>query len=211
VGAQAAIGDALLFCDADDEVGTGWLSSMGEALTKYDFVACSVENEKLNGRGTWAHPQRDRLQILRFPPHFPHAGGQSLGVKRWLHEAVGGFDEDLLAHEDTFYCVKIQLKGNNLHFVPNAVVHYRLRTNSHEKYRQARLWGYNETLMYKKCRAFGTPKMPRAWKNGISSWADILRRVARIRSRDQVNNLYWDLGYRVGRLHGSIVNRVVAI
>ena len=48
VGAQAASGEALVFCDADDEVGPGWLAAMGEALSKYDFVACRFETKKLN-------------------------------------------------------------------------------------------------------------------------------------------------------------------
>ena len=37
VGAMAATGEALAFCDADDEVAPGWLSAMGEALSKHDF------------------------------------------------------------------------------------------------------------------------------------------------------------------------------
>src|SRR5262245_53435164 len=39
VGVKAATGDAIVFCDADDEVGAGWLSAMGNALTRHDFVA----------------------------------------------------------------------------------------------------------------------------------------------------------------------------
>src|SRR6266545_10527 len=33
VGAAAAAGDLLAFCDADDEVAPGWLSAMGQALS----------------------------------------------------------------------------------------------------------------------------------------------------------------------------------
>lgn len=210
-GARAATGDALLFCDGDDEVAPGWLSALGEALTQHDFVACSIDIEKLNGHRNWAHPQRDKLQALWFPPHLPHAGGGTLGVKRWLHEVVGGFDEDLLAHEDTFYCVKIQFQGTVLHFVPKAILHLRFRSNHREEFRQARIYGYYETLMYKKCRKMGIPNMHGAWKVGISSWADILRRVARIRCLDHAKNISWDLGLRIGRLQGSIVYRVIAI
>ena len=47
-GAMAAKGDALAFCDADDEVAPGWLPAMGKALSKYDFVACRVDFKKLN-------------------------------------------------------------------------------------------------------------------------------------------------------------------
>jgi glycosyltransferase involved in cell wall biosynthesis len=40
VGAACAQGEAIAFCDADDEVAPGWVAAMGEALSRYDFVAC---------------------------------------------------------------------------------------------------------------------------------------------------------------------------
>ena len=40
VGARAATAPALAFCDADDEVGPGWVAAMGNALVRHDFVAC---------------------------------------------------------------------------------------------------------------------------------------------------------------------------
>jgi len=47
VGALTAAGDALVFCDADDEVAPGWVAAMGEALSKYDFVACRREYNQI--------------------------------------------------------------------------------------------------------------------------------------------------------------------
>lgn len=216
VGAQAASGDALLFCDADDEVAPGWLSAMGEALTHFDFVACRIDTEKLNGseyRESRANPQYDKLQTLRFPPYISIAGGGTFGVKRRLHEAVGGFDEDLPTHHDTFYCIKIHLLGTKLHYVPNAVMHYRFRSRFREIYRQGRSYGYYYTLVYKKCRTLGMPKEPTRWRDGISEWAWILRQAARIRRKEQSINIPFAfcLGYRIGRLKGSIVHRVVLI
>ena len=67
------------------------------------------------GRGNF---QRDGLIPYTYPPFLPHAGGSSLGVKRALHEAIGGFDEDLPALEDTDYCWRIQLAGTPLVLVP---------------------------------------------------------------------------------------------
>jgi len=43
----AAAGDALAFCDADDEVGLGWVMAIGEALSSMTF-ACKREYNKLN-------------------------------------------------------------------------------------------------------------------------------------------------------------------
>src|SRR5262249_43920915 len=93
VGARAATGCSLAFCDADDEVAEGWIAAMGNALSKYDFVASCIDTEKLNA--PWLaevsrnHPQRNGLlQKASYPPYLPHAGGGTIGVKRNLHEAV---------------------------------------------------------------------------------------------------------------------------
>jgi glycosyltransferase involved in cell wall biosynthesis len=48
LGASVAKGEALAFCDADDEVAPGWVAAMGEALSKYDFVAGRNQHWKLN-------------------------------------------------------------------------------------------------------------------------------------------------------------------
>jgi len=77
VGILAAAGDALAFCDADDEVGLGWVMAIGEALSKYDFVACKREYNKLNE--PWQPKYRkltqlDGLQEYKYP-YLPHASG----------------------------------------------------------------------------------------------------------------------------------------
>ena len=46
--AEVATGEALLFTDADDRVGEGWLRAMGEALERLEFVAARYDAERLN-------------------------------------------------------------------------------------------------------------------------------------------------------------------
>jgi len=60
---------------------------------------------------------------------------------RQTSELIGGFDETMLKLQDTDYCWRIQLVGIKLHFLPDAVVHYRLRDKVEDLYDQARLWG----------------------------------------------------------------------
>jgi len=82
IGAKSANGESFVFCDADDVVATGWLEAMGNALTKYDFVACRMDIEKLNppwvlkSRG---NSQASGIQQYKYPPYLPHAGGSTLG------------------------------------------------------------------------------------------------------------------------------------
>ena len=163
LGAGAAAGDALLFCDADDAVGEGWLAAMAAALAQHDFVAPRFDMERLNPGWVYAsqsNPQVEGLQQYRYPPFLPHAGGSGLSVKRSLFEAVGGFDESLYL-EDTDFCWRAQLAGASLHFEPNAVIHVRFRPTTRRIYQQARTWGEGNVVLYKKYRPLGMPKLAR--------------------------------------------------
>jgi glycosyltransferase involved in cell wall biosynthesis len=212
IGAHAALGDVFAFCDADDEVAPGWVAAMGKALSKYDFVASRFDIEKLNAawvcRGHW-NPQRDGIQQYRYPPYLPHAGGSGLGVKRVHHEAVGGFDESLTRLEDTDYCWRIQLTGPELHFVPDAVVHVRYRDTLRGSFRQARLWGEYNVLLYKRYQPWGMPKL--SWKDGVIGWKRLLKGLPRISSRASLTMWVRRFAWRIGRLQGCIKYRVVAL
>ena len=83
-GVEAAKGDSIAFCDADDEVGRGWLMAMGRALLTNEFAACRLEVKGLNApwvaRVFAQHPQYLGLQKIWFPPYLHHAGGGMLGA-----------------------------------------------------------------------------------------------------------------------------------
>ena len=218
VGASAAIGEALAFCDADDQVAPGWVAAMGEALSKYDFVAGRLEPNKLNE--PWVlksrHcPQQEGLQKYNYPPYLPHAASCSIGVKCSIHRAVGGFDETMLRLQDTDYCWRIQLAGTELNFVPDAVVHYRLRNTIKSIYHQARLWGDYNVLIYKKYRLMGMPKL--SWKTSVMTsvkvWLRLLRKLPKIvfGNKESRASWAWKLGWHVGRLQGCIKYRVFAL
>jgi glycosyltransferase involved in cell wall biosynthesis len=211
IGARAAIADALAFCDADDEVAPGWIAAIGKALTEYDFVACRFETEKLNPpwiRAQRGSPQQDGVQQYREPPYLPHAGSGSIGIKRKLHEAIGGFDESMPVLFDTDYCFRIQLAGTKLNFVPDAVTHLRYRNTIAGIFRQAHTWGKYNVLIYKKYRAFGMPQL--SWKDGVSAWVHLIRRLPRIRSKANMARWLWQFAWRLGRLQGCIKYRVLA-
>ena len=152
VGARAATGEYLVFVDQDDEVAEGWLAAMGEALLGDNFVGCAMDFQKLNE--SWLHEGRGERQRYGlqtgadFGPDLLWAVACTIGVKRSIHLAVGGWDERFVGGED--YCWRIELAGSPLHFAPQAVLHYRYRTTIGEQWRQARLYGTDEALIYKK-------------------------------------------------------------
>jgi len=212
VAVRAARGEAVAFCDADDVVAPGWVAAIGEALSRYDFVASRFDTEKLNPpwvQASHANPQRDGLNQYRYPPYLPHAGGCGLGVKRALHEAVGGFDESLPILHDTDYCWRLQLAGVELHFVPEAVVYVRYRSTLRGIYRQARGYAEYNVILYKRYRPLGMPKL--SWRRGARAWVRLFKHLPRIRSKGGLAAWTWQLGWRVGRLQGSLKYRVLAL
>jgi len=216
VAVQHASGEALLFCDADDEVAPGWLAAMGEALTRYDFVAGSIDIVKLNDpwtRKNRYHSQRDGVQKYDYPPYLPHAGGGTVGVKRWIHESIGGFDESMINLSDTDYCWRIQRKGVKLQFVPEAIIHVRLRKSLKGIFRQAFSYGEYNVNIYKKYLPLGMPRL--SWKEGVLSWKNLLlsfcKSIPKMRDKGDVAHWSWEFGWHMGRLKGSIKYGVLAL
>jgi glycosyltransferase involved in cell wall biosynthesis len=211
-GALAAEGDALAFCDADDEVAPGWVAAMGKALAEHDFVASRWDTSKLNA--LWVvrshrNPQADGVQKYSYPPYLSHAGGSGLGVKRSLHAAIGGFDESFLQLQDTDYCWRVQLAGTPLHFAPDALVHVRYRDTVRGIYRQAGRYAEYNVLLYVKYRPLGMPHI--SWGLALREWARVPRYLVRIRCKADLARAAWRLGWRLGRLRGSIKHRVFAL
>lgn len=212
VGARAAAGELLAFCDADDEAGPGWVAAIGRALEHHEFVASRFDIEKLNTpwvRNSHRHPQEKGLNSYQYPPYLPHAGGGGLGIRGSIHEAVGGFDESMLILEDTDYCWRVQHTGVALHFVPDAVMYVRYRDTPGSMYRQARTYAEYNVLLYKKYRPLGMPPLP--WQTGLLAWLRLLRRLPRLSYQAGRARWLWDLGWRVGRLQGCIKHRVWAL
>jgi glycosyltransferase involved in cell wall biosynthesis len=211
-GARAAAGNLLAFCDADDEVAPGWVAAIGEALSRYDFVAGRLQAVKLNE--TWAQsarrcPQQDSLQQYTYPPFLPHAAGCNLGVKKSLHQAIGGFDESMPKLHDTDYCWRIQLAGVKLHFIPEALVHYRYRNTLSGMYHQAFVWGEYNVVLYKKYRSQGMPKL--SWKQGIRAWIRLFRNLSQLLGQDSRYKWLWEFAWRLGRVRGSLKQRTFAL
>lgn len=209
-GAIAAKGDNLAFCDADDEVGSGWVASIGNALFIYDFVASRFETRKLNSAQLFRkHSQENGLIKYTYPPFLPHSGGCGIGIKKAIHEKVGGFDESMLRLQDTDYCWRIQLKGVKLHFIPEAVVHIRFRSTLKDNFNQARSWGEYNVYIYKKYQLFGMPKL--SWKSGTKSWLKLMKRIPQLYKKENRNKWLLRFGWLLGRLQGSIKYRVLAL
>lgn len=214
VGIEQAAGELILHCDADDVVADNFVSAMAEALDTHDFVACRLEEHRLNEpwiAAGWGNGQRDGLP--RSAGFLPSAGGGTLGYRRFVFDLVGGFDTTLRAREDTDFCWKAQLEGVPLHFVPETAVHYRYPVSYRNMYRQSRVLAEFQVLLYRRYRPLGMEKLPlRRALRGKVTWWKLLRQLPGLRRADRAGRARYvrDVGRKVGRLKGSFRYRTLA-
>ena len=209
IGALFARGESIVFCDADDEVGNGWLAAIAAALERHEFVASRFDIEKLNPSwvgGKLKNPQGSGLQRVNYPPYLFHAGGSGLGIRREIHDRIGGFDESLPRLEDTDYCFRVQKLGVQLHFAADAIVHVRYSAKPGSLFQQARLWAEYNELMYK--RYGGGMKLTHPWEAYTQTWRDLIFCVPRMFKKETRPAWMKTLGTQIGLLQGMIRFRV---
>ena len=138
----------------------------------------------------------------------PHCGAGNIGITRKVFDSVGGFDETMAACFDTDFCWRVQLAGVSLRPAPDALLHVRRRHTMRGILAQARLWGQWNVFLYKRYRTRGMPNV--AWREGLRGWLHLIRRI-RVAFDPEYRALWvWQMGWRVGRLIGSIKYRVLA-
>ena len=142
VGWQAARGEAILFCDADDVVGSRWLSSLTTALQHHRYATGPLDTSLLNDpRIVDLRGQALFRSLPRLAGGTPFAHGCNMGFRRDALESLGGFDESFLIGCDIEIAVRAWRDGIRLVWEPDALVHYRLRSTPGEVFRQARGYG----------------------------------------------------------------------
>ena len=206
-GARAACGAALLFCDADDMMGEGYLESMGAALERHQFVACRYDFQRLNqswlaaARGGVGDGQEQGLAGGYCHPTLPYAGAGGLGILKSVHDAVNGFDMTLGAlagQEDTDYCIRVQLAGTPLVFVPEAVMHVRFRDTVPDVFNQA--WAWAESGAHVQ-RRYAPEAAPASFgRTAYDLGRHLAWKLIRVRSKADIAQWIWLAGWCGGLL-----------
>ena len=126
----AAAADGMVFlCDADDVVSEKWLEAMIQGLRPGTWVGGVQDFELLNTRRTrkiW-----NVNQPTSYTPRTPFVDdtrGCSCGFYRSMWQEVGHFDPSLSGHgdENEMFARAAEV-GYEFRWVPDGVVHYRLR------------------------------------------------------------------------------------
>ncbi|MDB5890886.1 MAG: glycosyltransferase family 2 protein [Polaromonas sp.] len=218
-GISAATGDAFVFCEADDEVASGWLAAMGRALLQHEFVAARLDHRKLNA--AWMHPSvGDGYQshgLFRQPsfPFFESASACGFGIRRSLYEKLGPLDVRFPIVHDGEYCWRAQLEGYSVHFEPEALVYYREKSDMKSRYRQGFNWGRDTTRMH---HYYGSPQgrlsvpkqllsMAKTVPSGICAGLSYLLGLPN--GRQALGNWVWDWGWSTGKLVLMLENRTL--
>lgn len=210
-GAEHAAGSALAFVDNDDVLGEGYVAAIGEALRHRAFVCGRWDVHELNPEwaralrpsGQWDGPMMWNYNFL------PYAAGGTLGIRRELFDAVGGFDEAVHYSDCTDFCWRVQLSTPaELQMVPEAVVHYRYRESLREQFSQARNWGRAEVGIYRRYRPLGVQRIP--LRESLRRWTFVYH-LKRLRHR--AGRAWWavELGNRIGRIEGSLRERTILL
>jgi glycosyltransferase involved in cell wall biosynthesis len=208
-----ARGRNLAFCDADDQVNEVWVAAMARTLEVYESAATPRDHNLLNEpwvSSTRDPPTPDGLQENWFPPYLPHTGAGGLGVRREVHEAIGGFDENFVACEDNDYCFRIQLEGGRLGTAEGAIYYYRFKDTVSGIFRQAFIYAKETARLQRKYRQRGV-RTRKIWQWPIRYWPTILRELPRIGTKAGRARLAWLVGWELGRYSGSFKHRVFSI
>ncbi len=200
-GVDAARGQFVAFCDADDVVQPGWLHAYVTALADADVVAGFFDFHSLNDavEGELGPAATSQLGFL------PAGLAANLAVRREAFKAVGGFAESLFVGEDIDLCWRMQLAGYRFAVTDSAVVARRERTDLREVFTQALAYGRSGASLYRRYRRQGAR---RDLAGTARSWGWLMVSLPQLRRIDRRQQWVRAAGVRLGRLLGSYRERV---
>jgi glycosyltransferase involved in cell wall biosynthesis len=204
LGIAAARGEHLIFVDADDEAGEGYVQKMSEALDDFDVVGGYLDTKLLN-----AYCAQDEMVTNvglpvyhRFRPGFP---GCIFAIRSSVREQVGWYDETLKLAEDVDFCWRAHGLGATFGRQLEAVMHVRRPPTNLAAFRKSRSYGWSAVWLYERYRSQGMER--RRIRNVLGPMRWVLAR-ARRNEGPWKWGLSWEIGTIVGRTGESIRRRV---
>jgi len=154
VGIEHAATDRILICDADDRVSEGWVVAMANALEEAPLVSGPVDTTLLSGRSAgWVPIDQRTTGLFDTWQGRTYGIGSNLGLHRDVWAAVGGFDESYPAGaEEIDFAWRAWDLGYRFTYVPEALLHYRIRTDLRGVLRQQYNSGRGTATLYARFR-----------------------------------------------------------
>jgi glycosyltransferase involved in cell wall biosynthesis len=212
-GVEASIGDAVLFCDADDVVASGWLTAMADGLRDHLVVTGPNELDLLNP--AWLAGSRGRSaeqSVGSFFGIFPLVRGNNYGVRREVWSITGPLAEGFSRHgvlADQEFALRCWMHGIEIGGVAGGVVHYRYRRDARALWRQGLAYGSHRPLIARMLRDAGrtTPSKFAGWK----SWLLVALKLPTVVTRSGRARWLWIAGNRAGQILGSVRYRIIML
>ncbi|GAA5108145.1 glycosyltransferase family A protein [Alloalcanivorax gelatiniphagus] len=199
VGIGAATTDRVLVCDADDVVSPGWVRAMAEGLDAGPLVSGPVETSRLSGGSAGWVPIETRTSDLFEVWGLRYGIGCNLGLRREVWEAVGGFDETFPAGaEEIDFAWRAADLGHHFTYVPDGLIHYRIRTDLRGVLRQQYDSGRGTSTLYAKHRP--STVVPKSALRRIRHELLLLRRFPWRGSGDERRLYLTKLAFEAGKL-----------
>ena len=221
LGVAAARGSRIAFCDADDEIGRGWVAATLHALRSHQFVAGRFDVERFRPASAFSvswSPQLDGLTTLSYLPGFVTAGAGNMAMHRAAFDTIGGFDEGALTAEDDDLCLRAQLAGYRLVFEPDMVLHVRPREGLPAIFTQAKQYGQGARRLEHRFALIAADPRVVPPESPVLENQDVLpdrtpsehdkTPVRRVVNRARIANTIWRIGWQIGWRRANLTDVV---
>jgi len=225
-GIRASHGDIIVFLDADCTPEDNWLR---ELVKPFDdpTVGCVAGAFAVVETGTpfssYLVRKGHLAQSVYFNhPFYPYAATGNAAIRRRVLNQIGLFDESLWAGHDADLSWRMQMQTSyRIVAAPHARVSHRQDLSCRGFLQQKRRHAQGAVLLYKKYRKYRLKEIA-SLKETYWEYRSILRRLLRclgqlcrshlgLRSSpvsDQDYQLLIEIGEKLGRIEGSIRNRI---
>jgi len=155
-GAGMALGDMILFTDADCVPSETWIQEIISPFHNPEIVAVKGAY-KTNQRSLWARFAQvefnERYHKLLKQEYIDMIDTYSAGFKKEVFLSMGGFDPSFPFpnNEDTDLSYRMSLEGYKMVFNPDAIVWHSGHPDSLKKYVKLKFWrGYWRMVVYRR-------------------------------------------------------------
>ncbi|MBM6399126.1 glycosyltransferase [Phycicoccus sonneratiae] len=199
-GVRAAATDRILVCDADDVVDRDWVRALVSALDEHAFVGAAFETETLSGRSAAWVPVPTRSDGLPLTwQDRPYPLGGNCAFRREVFDDAGGYDEDFPpGAEEVEFAWRAFDAGYVAAYVPDALLHYRIRTDLRGVLRQQYHSGRGTATVAARVRPAGL--VPKSLPRRVHHELLLLRRFPWRGPGDERRSWLVLMAFEVGKL-----------
>lgn len=150
---RAAVGEILVFTDADCRPDADWLTQIVQPFVQ-DHIALVVGEIQALPGNTWLEQYAERVDMMSQKwlvehPFSPYGQTANLAIRQLAIAEVGLFRPYLTSGGDADLCWRIQSQTQwQLAYAPHALVYHRHRSNLGDFYQQWRRYGSSNRYLH---------------------------------------------------------------